>query len=133
MRLALVIAFLALSCSCKERPQRAQGPQPYLIFSVLCPNKIWLRGTLGSDVPFDYSSESKDGGSSLSMHASLIEKSPSGFRFLWRVAQRSEGQETSNISREEFAPWGEEKKLSSVPGYSVSVFYAPTPADEFTR
>jgi hypothetical protein len=133
MRLAFVLLFLALSSSCKERPQRAQGPQPFLIFSVLCPNKIWLRGTLGSDVPFDYSSESKDGRSSLSMHASLIEKSPSGFRFLWQVAQRSEGHEATNTSREEFAPWGEETKLGSVPGYTVSVFYSSTPADEFTR
>ena len=133
MRLGFAIALLALSCSCKQPPQRAQGPQPYLIFSVLSPDKTLLRGTLGSDVPFDYSRESKDGRSSLSMRASLIEKSALGFRFLWRVAQRSEGQEISNISREEFAPWGEEKKLSSVPGYTVSVFYAPTPADELTR
>jgi hypothetical protein len=128
-----LIACLALTCSCKDRPQRAQGPQPFLIFSVLGPKRMWFRGTLGSDVTFDYSDESKDGRSSLSMHATLIEKSPLGFRFSWRVTQRSEGRETTDISQEEFAAWGEEKKLSSVPGYSVSVYYAPTPADESTR
>jgi hypothetical protein len=67
------------------------------------------------------------------MHASLIEKGSLGFRFLSRAVQRSEGNEVANISREEFAPWGEEKKLGSVPGYSVKVFYASKPADKSTR
>src|ERR1700726_2986802 len=132
MRFALLIGLLLLS-SCTKRPQLAQGPQPFLIVCVTFPNGQ-LCGTLGSDIPFDFYEQSRDGQKSLSMRASLNEKGSSGFRFRWEVVQRTNGTDSAKITEEEFAPWGRKTNLPCVPGHTVTAFYATKTANQlFTR
>jgi hypothetical protein len=112
-----------------RRPQLAQGPQPFLIICVTDHNGIAC-GTVGTDTSFDYFDQLKDRRSSLSMHATLVEKGSAGFRFRWQSVKQTDGKEVANVSQDEFAPWGKEKKLSCEPGHTATAFYAPTTADQ---
>ena len=131
MRAIFAISLLLLA-ACSKHRQLAQGPQPYLIVNVLISNGKWLSGTIGPDIPFEYSEHLQDGRVLLSMQGTWIHTDPSGFRFRWQVTERGAGKEDTSFAKEEFAPWGHETSLSSTPDHPVFVFYASKTADQLT-
>ena len=135
MRSAVAAVLLLLFTACSRNSALPQGPQPYLIVEVLDPQrKVVMAGTIAADTPLEYSGNSPNHQDGFEFHGTLIENTPSGFRFHWRAVERKAGREVRRIEKEEFAPWGVETKLESVAGYDVRVFYAPKPANEyFTR
>ena len=71
------------------------------------------------------------------MHARLISKNSSGFRISWFVVQRAQQKEVTRIEERVFVPWAatskSAKRLKSIPGYYVSVFYSDAPANEHSN
>jgi hypothetical protein len=106
-------------------------PQPYLLFYVSYSNGLGgLVGTLSEKIDFETSETSADRSDSVSMHAKLIEKTPTGFRFSWKLVRRTHGEVAADISREEFVAWGQRKRIASIPECIVDVRYSPIPANE---
>jgi hypothetical protein len=132
MRWALGAIFVMVVAACQPHADLPRGPQPFLIVRVVdSQTKLVMAGTIASDVTMEYSGESADHKDAFEFYGALTEKTPSGFRFQWRVVRRTGGREVQRIDKEQFAPWGVETPLESIPGYVVRAFYAPEPASEY--
>ena|ERR1700682_6218924 len=116
--------------SCKLRD--VAEPQPYLLFHIhyLRDPGGTLVGTLSEKIDFQTSEIFRDRLDSISMSAKLIEKTPAGFRFSWRLVRRVHGRVGTNIRREEFVEWGTRKRIASIPECTVDVSYSPVSADK---
>ncbi len=114
------------------KAKNAAGPQPFLLFYVhyLQEPGGYLVGTLSDKVQFETAEMSRDRLDSVSMHAKLIKRTPTGFRFSWTLVQRVRGKVSTSIAREEFVAWGEKKRIASIPECTVDVLYSSIPANE---
>jgi hypothetical protein len=127
-RIAL-ICLLAASVSCQTQPALPKGPQPFLIISVASGN-TYTAGTLAPKIDFDFWRSSENRADVVSMRATLVETTPSGFRISWNAQKTVSGNKIVNHETQRMVPWGKFTTLDAVPGYSVEAFYSPVTADK---